>query len=186
MKKNWMRFMVLALVVLLLPLQAMAQATETPEASAVPTNDAGMPHMPTFFQGSTLDLTPYAGKAIFINFFTGWCQYCMEEMPYIKTIYDDYNPDEVAIILVHVWQGETADDSAKVVKEFGLQALTMVEDEDMSLASLVGIPGYPTSLFISKDGYLHKALAQGLTYDDMSGFLDEMGVAKRVAAEVTP
>ena len=56
----------------------------------------------------------------------------------------------------------------------------------MSLTSLVGVPGYPTSLFIAKDGYLHKAIAQGLTYADMSGYLDEMGVAKRVTAEVTP
>ena len=37
-----------------------------------------------------LDLTPYRGKAVFLNFFTEWCYYCMQEMPDIKTMYETY------------------------------------------------------------------------------------------------
>ena len=50
-----------------------------------------------------LDLSPYLGKTVFINFFTEWCYYCMQEMPDIKALYDTYSEDELAIVLVHVW-----------------------------------------------------------------------------------
>ena len=38
-----------------------------------------------------LDLSPYLGKTVFINFFTEWCYYCMQEMPDIKALYDTYS-----------------------------------------------------------------------------------------------
>ncbi|MDD2396248.1 MAG: TlpA disulfide reductase family protein, partial [Sphaerochaeta sp.] len=84
------------------------------------TNDAGMPYVLNTFEGTALDLTQYQGKAIWLNFFTGWCPYCMTEMPYIKQIFDDYDPEQVAILLVHVWDGETADDSQEVIEKYGL------------------------------------------------------------------
>lgn len=43
-------------------------------------------------ENTGLDLTPNEGKAIYLNFFTGWCYYCMQEMPDIKTLYETYDP----------------------------------------------------------------------------------------------
>ena len=100
MKNKIVRLAILMMVLLMVPFQAMAQDKD------LPTNDAGMPYMPAFFKDSTLDLTPYAGKAIFINFFTAWCPICMEEMPNIKKVLDAYSPDEVVVLLVHVWDNE--------------------------------------------------------------------------------
>ncbi|MEG1776926.1 MAG: TlpA disulfide reductase family protein, partial [Clostridia bacterium] len=61
---------------------------------------------------SKLDLTPYAGKAVFLNFFTEWCPYCMEEMADIKKVFETYSPDDLQIILVHVWDGEDEKNTA--------------------------------------------------------------------------
>ena len=174
------RWTALLLVMLLLPLAALAEATTPPE-----TNADGKPYVLNEFKDTNLDLTQYAGKAIWLNFFTGWCQYCMEEMPYIKQTFDAYDPDQVAIVLVHVWDGETAADSASVVEKFGLQDMTLVEDENMELAGLIGLQGYPTSLFIDKEGYLLGG-AYGLTYDQMASYMDQLSVGKRPTATVTP
>ena len=54
-----------------------------------------------FYEGTVLDLTQYEGKAVFINYFTEWCGYCMAEMPDIKRAYDAYDPDSLQIILIH-------------------------------------------------------------------------------------
>ena len=177
----WKRLMAVALVVLLLPVAALAQpaATATPEP-----NEQGMPYVLTAFEGSPLDVSQYAGKALFLNFFTGWCGYCMQEMPEIKEIYDAYDPNEVAIVLVHVWDGETAEESAAVVKQYGLEELNLVEDEQFQLATLIGLTGYPTSIFIDKEGYLYGGVASGLDFDTMAQYLDGMNVAKR--AVTTP
>lgn len=175
MKTNIFRVITLVLILALVPFAAFA---ESDAASTADTNDAGMPYVLDAFEGTNLDLTQYQGKAIWLNFFTGWCPYCMTEMPYIKQIFDDYDPDQIAILLVHVWDGETADASQSVIEKYGLQDMTMIEDEQMTLAGLVGLQGYPTSYFIDKDGYLY-AGTYGLEYDGMAQYMEELNVAKR-------
>ena len=152
---------------------AAAQAPAKPDHNA-----DGLPYVFDAFSGTPLDLAPYEGKAVFLNFFTEWCGYCMREMSEIKRVYDDYAPDELQIILVHVWDGETAANTRSVRDTYGLHEMTFVEDEDRSLATAVGLPGYPTSIFIDKNGYLVTAVAAALTYDDMSKMMDDMGVGK--------
>jgi len=165
----------LLLALMMIPVAALAQS----EPAA--TNADGKPYVLNEFQGTALDLTQYKGKAIWLNFFTGWCPYCMTEMPFIKQVFDEYSKDDIAIVLVHVWDGETADDSKTVIEKFGLQDMTMVEDQDQNLSSLVGLSGYPTSFFIDKEGYLLSG-TYGLTYDDMTSYMDQLGVAKLDAA----
>ncbi|MCE5344643.1 MAG: TlpA family protein disulfide reductase [Eubacteriales bacterium] len=156
---------------------AEAAATQTPAAKA----DTKMPYVLNLFQNTPLDVSKYQGKALYLNFFTGWCYYCMQEMPDIKKLYETYDPSQVEIILIHVWSGENADDSAAVVEQYGLQDLTLVEDDQMALANLIGLTGYPTSLFIDKDGYLNAYQPGQLTYDAMAAALDKMGISKRDA-----
>lgn len=130
-----------------------------------------------------LDLTPYRGKAVFINFFTEWCYYCMQEMPDVKTLYDTYSEDELAIVLVHVWDGENADNTEAVKKKYGMEEMTFFEDEDMKVAQVVGLQGYPASLFLNPDGTLEAAANFKLTLDQMTGQLDAMGVTRKAEAE---
>lgn len=171
---NYMkRFLAALMALMLMPLAALAQSEPTA------TNADSKPYVLKSFEGTTLDLTQYEGKAIWLNFFTGWCPYCMTEMPSIKQVFDEYDPNEVAILLVHVWDGENADDSKKVIEKFDLQDMTMVEDQDMTLAGLVGLSGYPTSIFIDKQGYL-QTVAYGLEYKTMVQYMEDLDVARRV------
>ncbi len=133
-----------------------------------------------------LDLTPYKGKAIFLNFFTEWCPYCMEEMGSIKKLFDTYSTDELQIVLVHVWDGEDATNTENVKKTYGMEDMTFFEDEKKAIASWLEIPGYPTSLFLDKEGYLHTALAQAMTYEDMAKIVEEMGVQKALTPAPVP
>ena len=125
-------------------------------------------------ENTGLDLTPYEGKAIYLNFFTGWCYYCMQEMPDIKTLYETYDPDELAIVLVHVWDGEDESESDRVRAEFGLEELTFYEDEDRSLASYVGLQGYPASMFIDSEGLLRGGYNYYLSLEQMTAGLVAM------------
>ena len=171
MKKTVAYIVALLLAISMVPVAAMAQS-EPPA-----TNADGKPYVFNEFKDTALDLTPYQGKAIWLNFFTGWCPYCMTEMPSIKQVFDEYDPSKIAIILVHVWDGENADDSKTVIEKFGLQDMVMVEDQDKSLSGLVGLSGYPTSFFIDQQGYLVGG-TYGLTYEDMTGYMDQLGVTK--------
>ncbi len=130
-----------------------------------------------------LDLTPYEGKAIYLNFFTEWCYYCMQEMPDIKTMYETYDPEELQIVLVHVWDGEDASNTESVKKAHGLEELTFFEDKDGMVASLVGLQGYPASLYVNKDGTLAAGYNYALSLEQLCAPLDAMGVARRADAQ---
>ena len=165
---------VLFVFMLLLPMAAIAEDASE-EAEAVYVLD--------YFSDTALDLTQYEGKAVYMNFFTEWCPYCMDEMPDIREIYDTYDPDSLEIILVHPWDGEDASNTASVVETYGLEGMTTFEDEDMTITAIVGVPGYPTSVFIDQDGYLFYAIASKLEYDSLAEIIDAMGVPKREEAE---
>lgn len=180
MKTGLKRWLALLLTVALFPLVAVAETASAPEATTA------RYYMPDYFAQTSLDLTQYKGKAVYLNFFTGWCQYCMEEMPDIKRFYDAYSSDDVALILVHAWSGENADDSAAVVEQFGLQGIPMIEDEDLTLTSMF-VQGFPTSMFIDPEGYMTIEQYQGgmITYDIMTEQLAAMGIQPKAESAVS-
>ncbi|MFH1513706.1 MAG: redoxin domain-containing protein [Bacillota bacterium] len=139
-----------------------------------------------FFAGTGLDLSQYAGQAVLINFFTEWCPYCMEEMPDIKQVFDTYDPNSLEIILVHPWDGEDASNTASVVSRFGLEGVTTIEDEDFALTTLVGVPGYPTSIFVDPDGYLYHAVASKIDFSMITSIFDDMGIPRRDGTAALP
>jgi len=132
----------------------------------------------TLFEPTGLDLSPYVGKALFLNFFTEWCPYCMLEMPDIKRVFDEYSRDELEIILIHPWDREDASHTESVRKRFELEELTFYEDPDQIIVRYLNLPGYPTSLFFDKEGDIAKALPMMLTFEQMAEILDNMGVSR--------
>jgi len=198
MRFAFTRIFSLIFALMLLPMAAFAEdsredsdrdsaeytASDTTEPSDEDTSaeESEPVYVVDYFAGTALDLSQYEGKAVFLNFFTEWCPYCMEEMPDIKRIYDLYDPESLVIILVHPWDGENADNTASVVAKYGLEGITTVEDTDMAISQIVGVPGYPTSVFIDEDGYLYYAVASKLEFDTMTQLMDEMGIPLRDGA----
>ena len=131
---------------------------------------------------TSMDLGPYEGKALFITFFTEWCPYCMQEMEHIKKIYDTYDREELALLLVHVWDREDASNTESVKQRFGMQDFTFFEDERMELIRVLRVPGYPFSFFINKEGALVN-VASAMSYEEMAAAVESMGVTKASAEE---
>lgn len=167
MKQTLKRTLALALCLLVLVLPAAAEQTELPSVTEI---------LNTY---STLDMTPYLGKVVLVNFFTEWCQYCMQEMPDIRRLTDLYEEDSLHIVLVHPWDGEDASNTESVKERFDLHDVTFFEDENGLVTQLVGVPGYPTSLFVNPDGTLQAGAAYMLTLEQMTAQLDAMGAVRK-------
>lgn len=174
MRTTFKRILGVLFAVMLLPMAAVAEGADEAENEA--------PYVLDFFNGTALDLTQYEGKAILLNFFYEGCYYCMEEMDDIKQAFDAYDPNSLQIILVHIWYGEDADNTASVVSKYGLEELTVVEDEDTSLFSMADLSGVPTNIFIDQDGYFYD-LTYGLDFESFSQIFDAMGIPKRDGME---
>ena len=175
MKRNHLRIFAL-LLCLLLPLSACAETTAEPQENELP-NVTELLNKYT-----TLDLSPYVGKTVLVNFFTEWCGYCMQEMPDFREVNDLYNPEQFQMVLVHVWDGEDETNTQNVKDRFDMHDMTFFEDTDRLVASVVGVPGYPATLILNPDGTLAAGQSGMLTKDVLTAFLDELGV-ERVAEE---
>lgn len=154
----------------LMPLGAWAQEVQ-PEAAPVNATDI-------FKQHTELDLTPYLGKTVLVNFFTEWCTYCMQEMPDMKKVNDLYDPETFQMVLVHVWSGEDESNTESVKEKFGMHHMTFFEDKDMMVANVAGVPGFPATLILNPDGTLAAGQSGMLTYDVLTSVLDQMGCVR--------
>lgn len=154
-------------------------AADEPEAAAELETEAAPVYLQDYYAGTQLDLTQYLGKVVLINYFTEWCPYCMDEMPDIKKALDTYDPESLVVILVHPWDNEDETHSASVVSRFGLESATVLEDKDFSLVSAIGVPGYPTSVIVDREGYVYDAVASMITLDWLAAAFAELGVPVR-------
>ena len=130
------------------------------------------------FKYTDLDLNPYKGKTVLLNFFTEWCYYCMQEMPDLKKVNDMYDPEQFQMVLVHVWDGEDETATETVKARFGMEDMVFFEDTDRMVASVVGLMGYPATIIVEPDGELAYAVNSMVTEEWLTTALDEMDVKR--------
>ena len=101
----------------------------------------------TDMQGNSYTAEQLRGKVVIIDFWFTTCAPCIQEMPDLNKIKEDFGTDEVAYFAV------TYDDKAKVEKFLGRVKYdyTIVPDS-RHLTEKFGIQFYPTTLIIDKNG----------------------------------
>lgn len=103
-----------------------------------------------------------------LDFFQTTCKFCIQAMPGLVEL---DKRDDVRVVLVDV--GE----SVETVKEFMKKqeiALPVVVDESGEIAQKYFISGFPTSVFIDKDGILKGGVVGYRAMDDMIKVIEDM------------
>lgn len=103
-----------------------------------------------------------------LDFFQTTCKFCIQAMPDLVEL---DKRDDVRVVLVDV--GE----SVETVKEFMKKqeiALPVVVDESGEVAQKYFISGFPTSVFIDKDGILKGGVVGYRPMDDMIKVVEDM------------
>lgn len=134
------------------------QPTETTAATTVSsiessTEASSEPYEPYYIEnleltsldGSKVNLYDYKGQRIILNFWATWCQYCVIEMPLLDALDQQ---DDVVVLAISV--GEDAATVQKYIDENGY-GFDVFLDEEGTLASLFGVTGFPTSMFLGTD-----------------------------------
>ena len=102
------------------------------------------------------------GKPVVLNFWASWCPPCKTEMPDFEKVYKELGGD-VQFIMLNMTDGEreTKETGEKFIGEQGY-TFPVFFDTELEGASAYGIRFIPTTVFISKDGYV-AAGTQGTT-----------------------
>ncbi len=101
--------------------------------------------------GSVIDINNCKGKYVLLDFWATWCGPCMEALPFIKKLRNDYSENKLEII------GINRDLSFK-----GLQNTVTnkkikwrnIWDENDAITNLFGVTAIPTTILINKEGII--------------------------------
>ena len=98
-------------------------------------------------EGRVFKLSDLAGKVVLINFWATWCVPCVEEMPYLKKLYANYNDKGLQILAV-----STDEDISKVRRFVADKRIPFLVAHSPTLREPLKVGPIPTSLFIDKQG----------------------------------
>ena len=99
--------------------------------------------------GTTLTLSEEEGKVILLNFWATWCNPCVEEMPALQHLYDDYNASEVQILAIDC--AETKGEVDGFISDNGY-TFPFAYDENGAIGELYPTNGIPYTVIIDQEG----------------------------------
>jgi thiol-disulfide isomerase/thioredoxin len=122
--------------------------------------------------GDTVTLSDYAGRVVLINYWATWCIPCRAEMPLLQKYADQY-PDKLVVLAVN--NGEREVDVEAFIREQDL-TLPVLLDPDAAVSDLYRVRGFPTTMFIDRDGKIRYQHIGILSEDRLVAYLSELGI----------
>jgi peroxiredoxin len=117
------------------------------------------------YDGTTVSLSDYAGKPVWLTFGASWCPDCRAESADLEAIYEANR--EQGLVVLGVFINEPAADVAGYAQRAGL-TFPIAVDPNADVAAAYRSMGIPTHFFIGADGRIREARIGALSKDDMA------------------
>jgi thiol-disulfide isomerase/thioredoxin len=124
--------------------------------------------------GQTLTLSSLRGKVVLLEFMEPWCPHCQKMAPVLEKLYTQYGSNVVFLSVAGPWQGATAQDAAKFIRDYG-SSWSYVYDASGSVVSEFGVNATPVFLIIGKDGSIVAKYEGEQSYDTLAAALSAAG-----------
>ncbi len=116
--------------------------------------------------GRQVDLAKLRGKMVLVDFWATWCGPCIEELPNVKRVYQQYNPHGFEIIGISL---DRAGDLAKLQQFVAREAMPWPQDYQErkpseggnSFATRFAVTGIPAMLLVDREGMIVSTNARG-------------------------
>ena len=137
---------------------------------------------------TTLDLTPYRGKVVLVDFWASWCVPCAESFPWMTQMLDKHEAEGLVVVAVDLDQDPEAGAQFLAGRDARIQH---VSDPTGAIAEASGIDVMPTSILFDRDGHastVHKGFRLDRTdeYESHVAALLKGTVAAAPAPAVAP
>ena len=103
--------------------------------------------------GSSVKLSDYRGRPVWVSFWATWCPPCRAENPDIQEVYEKYQAEGLVILALSI--GEDTGTVQGYVQRTGL-TYTIGLDQTTEIAARYRIVGIPTHFFVDRDGVLRE------------------------------
>lgn len=123
---------------------------EAGSAEEVWNGDSSMDFSAQTNEGDTFTLSEQAGNVVLINFWATWCGPCVDEMPALQDLYEEYGDSgNVRIVLVNA--GESSQTVHRFLSQNGY-TMPCIYDTDNTVNDQYGVMGIPYTVIFNKDG----------------------------------
>ncbi|MDR2431842.1 MAG: TlpA family protein disulfide reductase [Candidatus Margulisbacteria bacterium] len=112
--------------------------------------------------GGARSIQELAGKAVFLNFWAGWCGPCRNEMPSMEKLYQKFEPRGLEILAVNYAE------KPETVRAFMAEnRLSFPVGLDVSgrITALYGVTAFPTTYIIDREGQVIARVAGSIEWD---------------------
>lgn len=123
--------------------------------------------------GRAINLSSLRGQNVLINYWVTWCEPCLEEMPALEKIYQEYQGKNLVILSVN---GIAQDDLQKVKDTVSGMGLTypVVLDEGDTIFKSYWMGFMPTSVFIDSQGVIRFIKFGGADETEFRAKIDQL------------
>lgn len=104
--------------------------------------------------GKTYTLSELKGSVVFINFWATWCPPCIEEMPSIQNLYNQFK-DSKEFRMVTILYKDDYEKAVAFMKQNNY-ALPVLIDREGRSAKAYGVTGVPETYIVDKQGVLRE------------------------------
>ena len=135
------------------------QTFETP--TAIPVGSQVNQRAPDFTlqnltgQNVNVKLSDFRGKIVMINFWATWCEPCLDEMPFLQAISDNWSSEDLEILAVASNDKESLATVKQFIENKGYD-FPVFYDSAGQAKSLYSIQGWPTTFFIDAEGIIRR------------------------------
>jgi peroxiredoxin len=105
--------------------------------------------------GTVQKLSNYRGSPVLINLWATWCPPCIEEMPVLDRIVEDYGERGIVVL------GLAGDDDPETVRTFlekNPVDFEVLLDVGGDVGTRYGITGYPETFLVDREGRLREKI----------------------------
>lgn len=100
--------------------------------------------------GNTVKLSDLRGKVVVVDFWATWCKPCIQEVPNFSKLYRNFKDNQNFAILAVVNESGEAEEIRESIKDNRIDYPVIIGNPET--ARNFGVPGYPTTFVIGKDG----------------------------------
>lgn len=97
----------------------------------------------------SLDLSPYRGKVVVVDFWASWCAPCRHSFPWLESMQRKYAGDGLVVIGVN--EDNTAEDAEAFLEAVPV-SFRIVDDRDGAIAKEFALIAMPSSYVFGRDG----------------------------------
>ncbi|HSJ50984.1 MAG TPA: TlpA disulfide reductase family protein [Actinomycetota bacterium] len=123
--------------------------------------------------GGTVRWTDFEGPTV-LSVWAPWCPHCQVELPLLGRVMQDFPEIEFVTVVTSIGTNP-GPDAGEFLRENGITAPTLIDDENGTAAAALGIRGFPTLYLVDGEGLVAYMGEGEVGEDELRSLLSTLG-----------